>query len=107
MAFVSPYDLHFYRMLNIWNRLDKKYGDFQINFLIIVGPEQGLTFSEDNIRGILRDYNYSLPVYIDTGGNYSKSWRAYVNPTVNLIFKDGRVTNFDPGNFDTMMHGDH
>jgi len=103
MAFSSPYDLQFYRMMNIWRRLEKKYSGQQINFIIIANAEQGLTGSDEVVRNILKEYNYTSPVLLDLNSNYAKSWKAYVSPSVNLISHDGKVTNFDPGNFDPAL----
>jgi hypothetical protein len=100
IAFISPYDLQFYRIMNVWKKLDKKYSSFQVNFIVVTKSEQNLNFDDEKMRELLNEYNYSLPVLLDLKASYSKLWRAYVTPTVNLVLKEGKVISFDPGNFD-------
>ncbi len=65
--------------------------------------EQNLPLSEEVVRNILKEYNYTLPVLVDQSASFSKAWHAYVSPTVSLVSKDGRVTNFEGGNLDPAL----
>jgi len=103
IAFVSPYELQFYRLMNLWRRLEKRYGNLQVNFIIVAMGEQNLPMTDEVVRSILKEYNYTLPVLLDQYSSYAKSWHAYVSPTVNLISKDGHVTNFEAGNVDPAL----
>jgi hypothetical protein len=102
VAFISPYDLQFYRTMNIWKRLDKKYGDFQVNFIIVAMAEQGLPYGEEVVRDILKEYNYPLPVLLDLNSTFSKSWHAYISPTIDVSNKEGKITSFDVGGLDAV-----
>jgi hypothetical protein len=100
VAFVAPTDIQFVRMASLWKRLDKHYGALGVDFLIIAMKEPELPYSEAMIDETLKPLNYQLPVFLDPNNSYSKLWRAYVSPTVNLVLRNGKVTSFDPGNID-------
>jgi hypothetical protein len=100
VAFVSPYELQFYRTMNIWRRLEKKYGYLQVNFIIVATGEQGLPMTDEVVRSVLKEYDYTLPVLLDQYSSFAKTWHAYVSPTVSLVLRDGHLTNFDAGNLD-------
>jgi len=103
VAFISPYDLQFYRVMNTFRKLEKRYGSTQVNFIIVAMGEQGLPMTDEVVRTVLKEYNYTLPVLLDQYSSYAKSRRAYASPTTNLFFKDGRVSTLDPGNFDPAL----
>ena len=103
VAFVSPYELQFYRIMNIWRRLEKKYGYLQVNFLIVAKGEQDLPMTDEVVRSVLKEYNYTLPVLLDQYSSFSKIWHAYVSPSVSLVLRDGHLTNFDAGNVDPAL----
>ncbi len=100
VAFGSPLDSQYIKVLDVWKNLQKKYRSFGVNFLAIVRPENAFPFSDNLVNLFLKDGHYDFPTFLDSGGSYSKQWRAYVTPTVILVLKDGKVINFDPGNFD-------
>src|SRR5580704_6504963 len=76
VAFVSPYELQFYRIMNIWRRLEKKYGYLQVNFIIVAMGEQGLPMTDEVVRSVLKEYNYTLPVLLDQYSSFAKTWHA-------------------------------
>lgn len=100
VAFGSPFDFQFIKILSVWKRLEKKYKDFGAEFLIVAQPENSLPFSSNIVKLTAAARLFSLPVYIDYGGTYSKKWRAYVTPTIDLVLKNEKVVSFDPGYFD-------
>lgn len=100
VAFGSPFDLQFIKILDVWKKLEKKYKEHGAVFLVVMHPENIFPFSETAVSETVLNKNFSLPVYLDNYGSYSKKWRAYVSPTVNLVLKNDKVISFDPGNFD-------
>lgn len=65
--------------------------------------EQGLPMTDEVVRSILKEYNYTLPVLLDQYSSFAKTWHAYVSPTVSLVLRDGHLTNFDGGNVDPAL----
>ena len=104
VAFVSAADLQLPRMMHIWHRLEKKYGPLNVDFIIVAKQEPLFPFSQEMVQAMVKEMAYTLPVFVDSGGDFSKLWKAYVSPTVNLVVKDSKVTSFDPGNFDPFVY---
>ncbi len=100
VAFGSPLDFQFLKIMDVWKNLEKKYKPLGMDFIVIAKQESILPFSETIITHSLLDRGFHLPVFMDFGSNYSNKWRAYVSPTVNIVLKNDKVISFDPGNFD-------
>lgn len=97
VAFISPSDLQFLKIMNVWKALEKRYGPLNVDFLLIARGEPLLPFE---VAPLLKDPDYQLSVFLDSSSRYAKLWRAYVSPTVYLVHQNGKVISFDPGNFD-------